>query len=339
MSADHRIPLDDLPPLEFAYGSPAVRLYRIPRQGGAEAFVATSAGTRRICNDPTVCGIQYTDLLRDACTEVFRVLPLGIAESETVVVNILRGGLNFGLREALAHAYGWNSHTTSFISAQRARDDKDPEAWHITESDYKKVYFPPKASFVIGDVVATGTSLRYGLAELIGHAQRQRIDLRNLVFFTYGGPQALEILDRLDVECRSIFPRYEKTTIIYLEGCFTVPVPETPLHVRLTGTDLLRYGALMAPEFLESQYESPSYPIERCIIYDAGSRAFWLYEYIADVVHYWRQNLQFAEHGMTFRELVRERLPAIDADRFGDVDLRELSLLQLQRMESLIPRK
>jgi len=95
----------------------------------------------------------------------------------------------------------------------------------------------------------------------------------------------------------------------------------------------------MAPEFIESQYECPSYPIERCIIYDAGSRAFWLYEYIADVVHYWRQNLQFAEHGMTFRELVQERLPTIDADRFGDVDLRELSLLQLQRMEGLIPRK
>ncbi len=336
MSADNRTPLETLPPLEFAYGNSAVRLYRIPRKGGAEAFVATNEGTRRICNDPTVCGVLYTALLRDACAEVFRVLPLGIAEAETVVVNILRGGLNFGLRDALADAFGWNAHTTCFMSAQRARDAQDSEEWHITENSYKKVYFPKSASFFVGDVVATGTSLRYGLQELLKNAAEQQVDVRNIVFFTYGGPKAAEILREIDAACRARFPEYGRTVLVYLEGRFEVPAPDTPLHVRLTGTDLIRLGALMAPEFVESQYESPSYPIERCTIYDAGSRAFWLCEYVEDVIGYWRQNLQFANHGMTFAELLAERFPGLDPARFGAVDLKQLSLARIEAMEKVL---
>ena len=239
-------------------------------------------------------------------------------------------------RDALAAAYNWNAHTTSFISAQRARDERDTDAWHITENAYRKVYLPPRASFVIGDVVATGTSLRYGLQELVLAAREQKIDVRSILFFTYGGPQSENILSEIDARCRELFPGYEKTTLIYLEGRFAVAASDTPLHVRLTGTDLLRLGSLMAPEFIESQYENPAYPLERCIIYDAGSRAFWLYEYVEDVIGYWKQNLQFAEQGMTFTELLRERFPQIDPARFGDVDLKQLCLARLADMEKVI---
>ena len=100
-----------------------------------------------------------------------KTLDLNIKESSGVVVNILRGGLNYGLRHALHDAFGWNRHTTCFISAQRARDNADPEEWHITENAYRKVYLPRPASLFIGDVVATGTSLRYGLNELIASAK------------------------------------------------------------------------------------------------------------------------------------------------------------------------
>lgn len=315
--------------------SPALALYRI-QPSPIEAFIASTPETRSICNDPTVAGVRYTDLLRKACTEVLRALPNDLREAETVVVNILRGGLNFGLRDALAAAYNWNAHTTSFISAQRARDERDTNAWHITENAYRKVYLPPRASFVIGDVVATGTSLRYGLQELVLAAREQKIDVRSILFFTYGGPQSENILSEIDARCRELFPGYEKTTLIYLEGRFAVAASDTPLHVRLTGTDLLRLGSLMAPEFIESQYENPAYPLERCIIYDAGSRAFWLYEYVEDVIGYWKQNLQFAEQGMTFTELLRERFPQIDPARFGDVDLKQLCLARLADMEKVI---
>ena len=322
--------------LDFKKTSGNTQLYEIPCAGGLELYIATSPGTRAICNNPCVYGLEYTNKLRRTCTEVLAAFPGLFDENEAVVVNILRGGLNFGLREALGDAFGWNAHTTCFMSAQRARDDGDPENWHITENSYKKVYFPPRASFVIGDVVATGTSLRYGLHEFIISAAAQKVDLRNIFFFTYGGPRAGEILAEIDGTCREMFPHYGKTILIYLEGRFTCPTLETPLTIRLTGTDLVRWGSLMAPEFVESQYEDPAYPIERCIIYDAGSRAFWTREYLEDVLGYWRQNLQLARNGMTYEALLTERFPELDPDRFDNIDLLALSRRQIEAMENLL---
>lgn len=296
-------------------------------------FIASTPETRSICNDPTVFGCEYTDKLRHACARVLRNYDFGLEEREVVVLNILRGALNFGLREGLQEAYGWNRHNTSFISAQRARDTKDVESWHITENGYKKVYFPHVTSLVMGDVVATGTSLHFAMKEILKAAVDQRCKLRDIVFFTYGGKNAEEIFGEIDRECRRLFPGYRETYVIYLEGRFTVPDINTSLTIRLTGTDLLRYKALMAPEFVESQYENPAYPIERCIIYDAGSRAFWIPEYVDDVIGYWRQNLKLGRK-MTYEELVHERMPELDLDRLPDADLGEISRRQIDLMDA-----
>ena len=299
------------------------------------SFVASTTQTCSISNDPAVAGIHYTRRLREACTSVFKNFNFGLVERETVVLNILRGALNLGLRVAVADAYGCFRHNTSFISAQRARDTEDTESWHITEKGYKKIYFPSTTSLVMGDVVATGTSLHFALKEIIRAAVDQHCQLKNIVFFTYGGEKAQEIFQDIDSQCRSLFPEYRQTYVIYFEGRFTVPDINTKLSIRLTGTDLLRYKALMAPEFVESQYEQPSYPLERCIIYDAGSRAFWIPEYVDDVMDYWRQTLDLAHSGCTFEQLLKERFPELDVNRFPKTDLEKLCLQQIEKMDKI----
>ena len=299
-------------------------------------FIASTPETRRICNDPGIAGVQYTDKLCSACEKILKAYDFGLKESFTVVVKILRGGLNFGLRKALANAYSWNNHTTCFLSAQRARNDADPESWHITENAYRKLYFPNETSFVIGDVVATGTSLQYALFELIREAKEAGTDLKRIVFFTYGGPQAATILAQADAKCRELFPGYQDTFLIYLEGCFSVPDPSSPLSIRLTGTDLVKRDSLMAPEFIESQYEKSSYPLERCIIYDAGSRAFWVREYAGDVISYWKQVLEIAERGTTFGEYLKERMDILDEKRFEKTDLIALAKEQIGKMRKFL---
>ena len=296
-------------------------------------FIASTPQTRAISNDPSIAGTRYTRRLQEACANIFRHFDFGLEELQTVVVNILRGALNFGLRDALTDAYGWYRHNTSFISAQRAREDSDPESWHITEKGYRKMFFPSEASLVMGDVVATGTSLHYALNEIINAAVTQRCGFRSIVFFTYGGSKAEEIFQQIDSRCRELFPAYDKTYVIYMEGRFLVPDINTKLTIRLTGTDLLRGGALMAPEFVESQYESPAYPLERCVIYDAGSRAFWLPEYVADVIDYWRQTYDLARHGVTYQQLLHERFPELDASRLGEPDLGQVCFEQIEKMD------
>jgi len=313
-------------------------LYQVAQKPGEtlETIIASTPLTREICNDPLVFGVNYTRRLRTACSNIMQGLQneghLSLEEKETIVFNILRGGLNFGLREALAEAFDWNLHGSSFISAQRARNSSNSEDWHIVESEYQKVYMPKCASIVLGDVVATGTSLQHALDALLQSAQDQGTELKSILFFTYGGERSREILSRVDRICREKFPNYERTTLVFLEGIFTIPTPDYPQRVKITGTDLLRYKSLMAPEFVESQYLYPSFPLERCTIYDAGSRAFWLPEYLEDVYEYWEQNLALAREGVSFEELLKERFPRLDASRYGDVNLEKLCLSRLEKL-------
>ncbi len=319
--------------------TPQCSIYALPAEkpSSLTSLVASTPETRMICNDPLVMGVRYTRLLQTACTRILSTLNerrlFDMAEIETIVFHVLRGGLNFGLREALADAYGWNRHGSAFISAQRARNSKGSEDWHITESDYKKVYLTRVCTAVVGDVVATGTSLEHALHELLNALDQQGAQLKSLLFFTFGGSRAHEIIQEVDTVCRARFDAYTGSTIIYLEGCFKVAQIDTPLTIRITGTDLLRSGSTMCEEFLESQYDSPSYPIERCVIYDAGSRAFWLPEYLADVEGYWRETLSLAEKRMSYAELLQERFGELDGSRFNGVDLKDVCLQQLARIE------
>ena len=316
-------------------------VYRL--EDGAETsvirYVLSTPETRAICNDPLVMGYEYTEKLEKACADFLRLTrdttPIGLEESRSVVFNILRGGLNFGLRGSLARAFGWNTHSSSFVTAQRARDEDNSEQWHITEDEYKKINFPERAQIIIGDVVATGTSLRHGLDIMIREAVSQRTELGSILFFTIGGPMSEARLIEADAACRKHFPHYEGTYVCYIEGRFFVPTVESRVSIKITGTDLMRCQSLMAPEFIESNFEAPSYPLERCTIYDAGSRAFQVSEYLEDVVDYWTKVLEYS-HSMSFEEMMAERFPEIDVRRFGKVSLKEVAEEQLAKLSLLL---
>lgn len=316
-------------------------IYRIEDnvETAVNRYVLSTPESRAICNDPLVMGYEYTEKLEGACATFLRqareATTVGLEEHRSVVFNILRGGLNFGLRGALAKAYGWNNHSSSFVTAQRSRVTEGSEQWHITEDEYKKITFPSKAQVIIGDVVATGTSLRHGLEIMIQEAVKQGTELGSILFFTIGGPKSEERLIEADAACRKHFPDYEGTHVCYLEGRFFVPTAETPVTIKITGTDLLRCNSLLAPEFIESNFEAPSYPLERCTIYDAGSRAFQVREYLEDVIDYWMKVKELAA-SMSFAEVMEERFPDLDVKRFGNVSLQEVAEGQLSNLQSLI---
>lgn len=292
--------------LQPLFQSLAGSLYKVEGDGPVERLVLTSEQTRAICNDPFVHGMVYTESLKAACTACLKSLEAG-DEERAVVFHILRGGLNFGLREALHGAYGWTRHGSAFISSQRACDEKGD--WYITENRYEKVYLPKGAHLYFGDVVATGVSLEHALLKLVELAQKQDASIARMTFFTIGGDRAEQILEKVDAKCRELFEDYEGSRVIYIEGVFGVAEADSPLSIALAGTDLLRSPALMAPEFVESQNEDLAYALERCTIYDAGSRAFHLEEYLEDVHEYWGQVKKLAEDGMSYAAYLKERFP------------------------------
>lgn len=320
---------------------PAASLYEITpqRQSLFRRFIASTRETRQICNDPFVVGVDYTDKLETACERVLRHLSqlavVPFVEHETCVLHILRGGLNFGLRNALAHAFHWNFHSAAFLSSQRARQVPTSSDWVITENSYQKIALPKRATIVFGDVVATGTSLEHGIRRLVDEAKHLGVEIVSWVFFTIGGPRAEEIIAKTSSYCYSLFPHYHGAVVVYFEGRFAVEHQDDSVLGRISGTDLLRTASLLAPEFITSQADSPSYPIERCTIYDAGSRAFWLKEYLEDVESYWRRLARAADRGMTFEELLKLRYPEGQGLFGEEVSLEEVCEMQLQKVENL----
>ena len=313
-------------------------LYELSREAGrSRVFVCSTPETRAICNDPFITGVQYTRSLSAACAKTLlalkKVKAFDLRESETTVLHILRGGLNFGLREALSDAFSWNDQASAFVSAQRARSSSNPSDWIITETAYRKLHLRKIDNIVFGDVVATGTSLRYGLQQLGRSAKAAGSEIQSLTFFTIGSPCSHAILDEIDREYRMHFPGYRGSNVVYVEGIFQMATPQTAMQIKIDGTDLLRTDSILAPEFLESQYEYPSFPLERCTIYDAGSRAFDIDEYLHDVKEYWHQTMLLAQSGTSFHDLLKERFPELDPQRFKDPNLESLARAQLSKAQ------
>ncbi len=277
----------------------------------AKRFICTTPETRQICNRPEILGCEYTDRMAAAMTTALKHLPVDasqIREHESCVIEFLRGGLNFNLRNALHVAYGFNTHSTSFLSSQRFRHHETGR-WGVREDMYRKWTFPEKASIFIGDVVATGVTAEQGLETVLSALESSNSQVRNLFFFTIGCHKIEKILDRTHGLYRERFRAFQNIYVIYFEGKFRLADSRTRLRIKIPGTDLLRTEALLAPEFALSQYEAMQHCLERCSIYDAGSRAFDIPEYRKDVCGYWEQLRALAEKGMTLRDAVHERWP------------------------------
>ncbi len=289
--------------------------------GPVERYVVSTAGTRAICNRPELLGVAFNLALQDSMatalvTAPFRPLLEQHPEDRVCVVSFLRGGLNFELRRALHSAFGFNRHSSAFMSSQRYREDG---RWFVKEDMYRKLDIPPDAVLVMGDVVATGVTMENGLQVVIDHIQEIGSSVRSLVFFTIGCHKAEKALAAIDARLRAAFPGYERTVLVYLEGKFRLVDSKTDLRIGIPGTDLVRRGALLSPELEASQYDRASYLLERCAIYDAGSRAFDIPHYARDVVEYWQQVRGFAEAGWTLGEALLERWPeggTLDRDAF-----------------------
>jgi hypothetical protein len=306
---------------------------------GVVEVVVSTPESRAICNDPFVLGIEYTRNLTAAGAKALRGLQevelFTGSELSTHVLTILRGGLNFGLREALADAFSWNRHGAWFISAQRRLTDPTTGEWEIIEDAYAKIYPQGVVDVVFGDVVATGTSLRHGLLKL-EEERSSSVCYRSITFFTIGAAVSGDILAEWKARIERAQGSPVHCVVVYFEGVFGVAGPHTPIRIKIDGTDLLRRDGAIAPEFLRSQLDDPAFPLERCTIYDAGSRAFHIPEYLEDVIDYWSKVKALADEGVPYGQLVRERCPEIDSHLFASVNLGELAHKRLQDLHEIL---
>ena len=293
--------------------SPEASWYRIEgeHQGNISRWIVSTPETIRVCNEPELCGIEFSKAMSDGMSAALSSAPFvpflrTIASNRLCVMNFLRGSLNFDLRGAIAKALDSNFHSTCFMSSQRYRREG---RWFVKEDMYRKLRVPKGAVLFFGDVVATGVTVDNGMKVIVEHLLETEASLKGLVFFTIGCHKMEKVMEKYDAIFREHFPEYEETHLVYLESKARLVDSATELSIGIPGTDLIKADALLAPEFELSQYPALGPTLERCIIYDAGSRAFDVAEYIDDVAEYWEQVEGLARDGFTLKEALKERLP------------------------------
>src|SRR3989338_9529024 len=234
--------------------------------GPIRRYIFSTVQTRDIVNKPDVMGMDYTEKLESGLMHLltgFRPHHFDdLHEDQVNVFNFLRGGLNFGLRQALHRAYGWNLHRTSFMSSQRARDKSG--RWYITEDSYRKITIAKGSVVFCGDVVATGITLESGLEALTEEIAKRNASLKYFIFLTIGCHKAEKILQKYYALGKTRFKDFEGIDIFYVEGKFHLADSKTPVSVKLQGTDLLRRDSLLMPAFVDAQEQDIRFALERC---------------------------------------------------------------------------
>lgn len=311
-------------------------------------YIISTIHTRSICNKPDLMGEEYLQTMSKGLKQAFILFPLEAKEvfekadpSEINVVRFLRGGVAYDFPRVLWEVLGINGVHVTHYSLQR-RFNKEENKWEITQDHYTKpTYIKSKGSvLVLGDIVASGVTVESGMhciirdmtdmawdelpnevKELLDRNLYKKANnklegiagfkpLKNLFFFTIGNKQLERKMEKFHKVFKLLFPEYDKTFLIYLEGRFGLGTDElkekweTPV---ISGTDLLvNQESLLSPEYEYSLWRKMSYLLEGCRIYDGGSRAYETNKHIMDVCEYWAELMILADK-MSELEILKER--------------------------------
>lgn len=317
------------------FHSPQLSIYEITdgENNLLHQYIISTPDTRDICNDPQICGVEYIQKLQHACLLILENLPafnsITLHEHKAVVLNLLNTGVNFGIREALSKVYGWNTHQVQYI----------PEHLEASSDDSLFETLPTQAQIIFGDVILSPQRIKEILLSLLYKAEKIGTQIQNIVLFTLGSNIIEDSLSEIANECKKKFKHFSGIELFYLEGRFLLANKDTSLRLKKEEKDLVRKDALMAPEFISSQYELPFYPLERCVSYNAKNRADNVIEYVQDIVEYWKEVRAIAMQGCDFETLLKERFPNIDGSKFGKQNLMSLAEQHITKLNRLTQPK
>ena len=132
----------------------------------------------------------------------------------------------------------------------------------------------PNSTLMIGDIIASGETLVQCLRYVTDYYRKQGAKLRNILLFTIGGTQGIEILEKLTKEIRTYWPDFEGFITVYYEGVFSC-YEEGDKGVSGINRALIDFywkGGIVAPEFRRQTLSMQNPLFEKCTIYDGGAR-------------------------------------------------------------------
>lgn len=182
-----------------------------------EYYIVSEAETRKLMNHPEVVGYEVYASLVTATSQMMYYLKEKKKITSANILSILRGALNYPLEESCYKEH-IRVHDISFMSSERVFENGEMTGLEIK---YCKLATVPNSTLLIGDIIASGETLVNCLRYVIDYYRKQGTKLRNIVLFTIGGTQGVEILEKLTQEIRVYWPGFEGFVTVYYEGIFS----------------------------------------------------------------------------------------------------------------------
>ena len=221
-----------------------------------EYYIVSEAETRKLMNHPEVVGYEVYASLVTATSQMMYYLKEQKKITSANILSILRGALNYPLEESCYKEH-IRVHDISFMSSERVFGENDEMSLDIK---YCKLTMVPNSTLMIGDIIASGETLVQCLRYVTDYYRRQGAQLRNIVLFTIGGTQGIEILEKLTREIRTYWPDFEGFITVYYEGVFSC-YEEGDKGVSGINRALIDFywkGGIIAPAFRRETLSSTS---------------------------------------------------------------------------------
>ena len=272
-------------------------LYEQPHSGPARVLVCSTPASRGLLTDPVSCGLGYRRTLRTALAQAMQALVAAdvadlasMPDGAVAVLNVLRGGLSFGVEDAVSQILGLDP-MVSFVGTERLPD-------RPVELSYARWELGSARTLMVGDIIGTGATLTRALSNALELAASQHRPLQSILIFTIGSRLGIERVASL----LASWPPAARpaVTIVALEALYELPVPGNPAAFPWYPFDLLRWPANSAPEYELERLRKVGSLFERCAIYDGGVRAFTPAEHAESRRKWWAEVL---DRGVPLAEL------------------------------------
>ncbi len=265
-------------------------------------YIISNKATRKLLTEPEIIGYTIPRLLQESTVDFLSWLKDNNKLSPVNVFNILRGGLNFPIEEACYYS-GINVNGVSFISSERVFLDKKVSR---IETVYRKINAFDNSSIIIGDIIASGVTLRNAINYIEEVYAKSYVSLRSITILTIGTKNTFDVIEELERKLKKRWPNFESITVAFFEGIFGIYVDKGITGLNLPRVDFNIKNALVSPAFRKKIIDRKTAIFEKCVIYDGGARRFEPLEHTCDLLNYWGR-LNTIASTITTKDFLKEK--------------------------------
>lgn len=250
-----------------------------------KVYIVSSPSTVELLCRPEIVGYKIAINIESALCSVISYMKTMHKVENVNVINILRGALNFPFESALYHE-NVNIEGVSFLSSKRIFINRSVVD---ISSQYIKVAIVDSSTLMIGDIIASGKTIKYAFYNVIDYYVKHSISIKRVIVFTIGTENAIGVIKELEKEMKEIWSEFEGIYTFFSEGIFTTYPDNGAAGLNDKGVDFSLRNAIISPYYRNELWCRPSTVFEKCVIYDGGMRRFECKMHLVSLAEYWEK--------------------------------------------------